>query len=105
MQASMQMEPPEASRTALIATMDDVVAVAAESKLLSSRYPEIRRVSCGFREGTLTLRGQVSRYYLKQIAQSVVSQLVGVVEIDNQVHVVARHDPIETGLPRVSASR
>jgi osmotically-inducible protein OsmY len=100
MQASMELEPLEAPRTMLISSMDDVVTVAAEAKLLSSQYAEIRRVSCRFHEGTLTLRGYVSRYYLKQIAQSIVSQLAGVVQIDNKVQVVKRH-----GEPRVERHR
>jgi osmotically-inducible protein OsmY len=103
MQASMELEPPEATRTTLISSMNDVITVAAEAKLLSSRYAEIRKVSCQFKEGTLTLRGYVSRYYLKQITQNIVSRLAGVVEIDNQVQVVAQYGQLQAGHPRLSS--
>jgi osmotically-inducible protein OsmY len=86
----MELEPSAAFRTTLISSMDDVVTVAAEAKLLDSQYAEIRKVSCRFREGTLTLRGCVSRYYLKQIAQNIVGQLAGIANVDNQVKVVSR---------------
>ena len=105
MQASIEVEPPEASRRALISSIDDLVTVAAEARLLRSRYAEIRRVSCDFHRGTLTLRGYVSRYYLKQIAQNIVGQLAGVVEIDNQVQVATRHDPLQTGRPSFRSTR
>ena len=57
-------------------------------KLQRSRYPLVRRVSCEFHEGVLTLRGRVSSYYLKQIVQTLVYRLDGVVELNNRVEVV-----------------
>jgi osmotically-inducible protein OsmY len=105
MESCIELESLEATHTTLISSMDDMITVAAEAKLLSSHYAEIRRVSCRFQEGTLTLRGYVSRYYLKQIAQNVVSQLAGVVEIDNQVQVSACRGKVRTGLPCLCFSR
>jgi osmotically-inducible protein OsmY len=99
MQSCIELESLEATRTTLISSMDDVITVAAEAKLLSSHYAEIRRVSCHFHEGTLTLRGHVSRYYLKQISQNIVSRVAGVVEIDNQVRVLTCRGKVKTGDP------
>ncbi len=57
--------------------------------LRRSSYPEVRYIWCEWHDGVLTLRGQVSNFYLKQIAQSVVLQrLEGIVTLDNRVEVV-----------------
>ena len=57
-----------------------------------SPYAEVRRVACEFHEGMLSLRGRVSSYYLKQIAQTVVLGMEGVEEIHNQLEVVTPPD-------------
>ena len=88
MPATVQLEPPAASYTKVISSPEDLVTLAAESRLLKSPYAELRGVSCEFHEGILTLQGCVPRYYLKQIAQNVVSRLDGVMGIDNQLTVV-----------------
>jgi osmotically-inducible protein OsmY len=67
----------------------DGVISAAEARLRKSAYVELRRVSCEYHEGALTLRGRVSSYYLKQMAQSLVSELEGVLEINNQLDVTS----------------
>lgn len=61
---------------------------AAEARLRESCYHEVRRVKCLFHEGVLTLRGCVSSYYLKQIAQSLVCPMEGVDHVNNHVQVV-----------------
>jgi osmotically-inducible protein OsmY len=63
-------------------------AELAENRLRRSGYPALQHISCEFRAGVLTLRGHVPRYYSKQIAQSVVGQIEGVEQIDNQIEVV-----------------
>ena len=74
--------------TAVISSLEGLTAVAAEARLLNSPYLELRRVSCEFHEGVLTLRGDVPRYCLKQIAQNLVSPVNGVVEVANRLTVV-----------------
>jgi len=59
----------------------------AEARLRHSPYRELRRVSCELHDGVLMLRGRVSSYYLKQMAQQLVCRLEGVVEIDNRLDV------------------
>ncbi len=66
------------------------IGEAAEARLRSAKYVELRVVSCEFREGVLTLRGHVPSYYLKQMAQSVVEGVPGVLELDNQLEVDGR---------------
>jgi hypothetical protein len=61
----------------------------AERHLRSSRYSALKHVSCDYEGGVLVLRGCLPSYYLKQIAQEVVShQVQGVGRLENQIQVV-----------------
>jgi osmotically-inducible protein OsmY len=59
----------------------------AASRLKRSPYPEVRRIVCEFHEGVLTLRGHVSSFYLKQLAQTAILGMDGVGELNNQLEV------------------
>jgi hypothetical protein len=62
--------------------------LVAETALQRSCYHPVRSLSCDYDDGVLTLRGQVSSFYLKQIAQTVVGhRLKDLVTINNQVEV------------------
>ena len=65
------------------------VQTEAQSRLRKSAYHELRLVSCDFHEGVLTLRGRISSFYLKQVAQTLVRELDGVEEINNRLEVAA----------------
>ena len=67
----------------------DSVADAADRRLRDSGYFEVRELSCEHHEGVLVLRGQVSSWDQKQLAQEVVRHLPGVEAIINVVDVVA----------------
>jgi osmotically-inducible protein OsmY len=60
----------------------------AESRLRNSSYCPVRTICCDYHEGVLILRGRVSAYYLKQIAQAAVAEMDGVLEIANRIQVV-----------------
>lgn len=64
-----------------------IVAIA-ESKLRESHYFAVREIRCQFHDGVLILRGQVSSFYLKQVAQSLVCNIEKVAHIDNRLRVV-----------------
>ena len=64
-----------------------VVQAEAQSQLRKSGYHELHLVSCDFHEGVLTLRGRVSSFYLKQVAQELIRRLDGAEEINNRVEV------------------
>ena len=68
------------------------VQAEAHSRLRKSGYHELHLVSCDFHEGVLTLRGRVSSFYLKQIAQELIRRLKGVEEVNNRLE-VAEHTP------------
>ena len=69
------------------------IEAEAESRLQTSGYPQLRKVSCEFHEGVLTLRGQVSTFHLKQIAQTLVRRLEGIGEINNRLEVAVQQCP------------
>ena len=62
---------------------------AAEGHLWRSGYLALRDISCTCREEVVTLRGCLRTYYLKQIAQHVISEIEGVRRIINQIEVRA----------------
>ena len=66
-----------------------VVQAEAQSRLRKSGYHELHLVSCDFHEGVLTLRGCVSSFYLKQVAQELIRRLDGAEEVNNRLEVVA----------------
>ena len=68
------------------------VKKAAEDWLQHSPYLELRNVSCDFHEGVITIRGCVPSYYLKQLAQSLLCDMEDVLEVNNQLEVVASGD-------------
>ena len=65
----------------------DAVQELAQRQLRESAYYSIRSVRCDFHEGVLTLRGCLSTYYLKQVAQTLVAKVEGVQLINNRVEV------------------
>ncbi len=87
MYSTTQLKPPPASHTLVIRSLADVVTAAATSRLLKSRYREVRRISCDFHNGVLTLRGRVSCYHMVQIAQHIVDGLSSVMEIENRLNI------------------
>lgn len=67
-------------------TADDI-AEGAQIQLEHSAYRTIRRVSCSFHDGVLTLTGHVPTFHHKQLAQTAVAGLAGVNQVDNQIEV------------------
>ncbi len=59
----------------------------AETRLKQSSHAALRRVRCDFHEGVLTLRGRVSSYYLKQLAQTLTAGVKEVQELVNRIEV------------------
>ncbi len=103
MLATTKQRPKTPRHTTVISSLDDVVEVASEARLMKSPYWELHQVSCSSRKGVVTLRGRVSCYYLKQLAQEFVGKLSAVVEVDNRLNVVqqptcAKRRPAIAGL-------
>jgi hypothetical protein len=66
-----------------------LVEAEALSWLRESGYRQLRAVSCEFHEGVLTLRGSVSSFYLKQVAQTLLRGLRSIAEVNNRLEVAA----------------
>jgi hypothetical protein len=71
----------------------------AQAKLTASPYLTLRKLACDSHEGVLAIRGQVSTFFLKQMAQTAVRDLPGVEEINNLVRVIALNTCPIAGLP------
>lgn len=85
------LEPPIARNTTPLARqIKHPLAQRAEAEFKASSYYELRNVGCEFRRGTLMLSGRVSSFYLKQVAQTMVSKIDGVLEIVNGLDVAYR---------------
>ena len=70
------------------------LAEVARSCLRTNPYPDVKSLECEYHEGVLMLRGQVSTYYYKQLAQEAVRDIQGIESIVNVVKVVgANHSP------------
>src|SRR5262245_66655352 len=64
------------------------IAATARQRILRSPYRAVHDVECEYYEGIMTLRGRVSSYFLKQMAQEAVGKLPGVEIIANHIEVV-----------------
>lgn len=59
----------------------------AEACLRSSSYRELQTIECSVDCHQIVLSGQVSTYYLKQVAQALVSKIDDVGQIANRIEV------------------
>ena len=65
-----------------------IVAQAAKDRLRSNPHWPVRRVSCECDEGRLFLRGRLSSFFHKQLAQEAVADVDGVTQVVNEIEVV-----------------
>ena len=79
---------PPVGRANSAAELEGIVERRAAGRL--RRSPELAdcRITCEFRDGSLTLRGHVPRYSLKQAARSLVQGIPGVAAVDNRIDVI-----------------
>lgn len=64
------------------------IVIGALQRLRASHNFELKRLHCTAHSGNLVLGGQVSSYYLKQLAQEVLRSLNGVHRIVNHIEVI-----------------
>jgi osmotically-inducible protein OsmY len=70
------------------------VANEIRSRFESSSYVELRNVEPVLKAGHLTLTGEVSTFYLKQLATSLAGGVEGVMQIDNRLDVLDFRTPM-----------
>jgi hypothetical protein len=70
--------------------MSPTVTIRSEAiqALRHSAHPALRRLSVEETDTTLVIKGSVSSYYLKQLAQEALKGLRGLRQLVNQVQVV-----------------
>ncbi|HZZ72648.1 MAG TPA: BON domain-containing protein [Pirellulales bacterium] len=61
------------------------IARRAESHLHGSGYTDLRRVRCTYAAGVLSLHGTLPSFYLRQVAESLATNLPEVDQIDSQL--------------------
>jgi osmotically-inducible protein OsmY len=60
----------------------------AQKRLQQSLYPEVKRIACDYRDGTLTLVGSVSSFHARRIAEALVKDLEGIEKVSNELVIV-----------------
>ena len=85
-----------APRTAERVSGASRIVEAVECCIRKSGYPSLVNVRFDYHEGVLVLRGELPSYYLKQVAQTAVSQVDGVQQVDNRIEVSSPR----SGIPR-----
>ncbi|MBX3438234.1 MAG: BON domain-containing protein [Planctomycetaceae bacterium] len=64
------------------------IQAAAEQHFREDSHLRNQNVACEYHEGVLVLRGRVTCYYHKQVAQTVAASISGVEQVINNVEVV-----------------
>jgi CheY-like chemotaxis protein len=91
--AAPSEDAPDDPSTVLLPRADGRATVSADAgetageRLRHHRYLPLRRITCEYHDGVLTLWGHLPTYYLKQIAQAAVAGIAGVVRIKNEIKV------------------
>lgn len=65
-----------------------IVAQAAKDRLRANPHWPVRRISCECDEGRLFLRGRLSTFFHKQVAQEAVADVDGVIQVINEIEVI-----------------
>lgn len=68
-------------------SFDGKLQAKAEAVLSTCPYREVQKINCVLRNGVMFLRGQVSSFYLKQIAQTIMMNIQGVRQVVNAIQV------------------
>ncbi|MBN2292660.1 MAG: BON domain-containing protein [Pirellulales bacterium] len=63
------------------------IAERATECLQKSPYLDVRRITCKWEHGVLFLRGRLSSYHRKQVAQETVARVEGVSQVSNEIRV------------------
>ena len=74
---------------------DAVLEDCLRQQFRACPYRELARTQCRYHRGTVTLEGEVSSFYLKQIAQTVARRVQGVERVVNHMNVRVFDDPMQ----------
>ena len=65
----------------------NAVSHSAQRLLHASAYRSLRQLRCDYRDGVLTIQGEVPTFFLKQVAQTIAAGVEGVQSVANRTHV------------------
>ena len=65
------------------------IAAIAEARFRANSHMALRGISCKADQGVLVLEGHLSTFFLKQLAQEIVTNIEGVVQVVNHIEVVS----------------
>ncbi len=71
----------------LLNSLPRSISAIAEVRLRASSHTALRGVTCNFDQGVLYLEGCLKTFYQKQLAQEIVADIEGVVQIINRIEV------------------
>lgn len=74
----------------LPSTFDNEIGERIEALLRGSGYSELKHIACDHEEGVLTLHGEVSSHFLKQMAQTVAIKAAARHRVNNRLRVSPR---------------
>ena len=80
---------PNVDRETSAATRLAAINCKAEERLGRSGYLALRDVTCTSSDGVVYLHGCLPSYFLKQVAQEIVSRTEGVRHVINRIEVLA----------------
>ena len=72
----------------VVLSASSVLQDRVRRRLRASSYAVLHDIECDCQEGTVTLHGEVTTYFLKQVAQELVRKVRGVERITNRIDVV-----------------
>jgi osmotically-inducible protein OsmY len=64
------------------------ISSVAEGRFRAHSRTELRGITCKTERGILLLEGRLSTFFQKQLAQEIVANIEGVVQVVNQIEVV-----------------
>jgi osmotically-inducible protein OsmY len=65
------------------------IAAIAEARFRGNSRTALRGISCKAERGVIVLEGHLSTFFQKQLAQEIVANIEGVVQVVNQIEVVS----------------
>jgi osmotically-inducible protein OsmY len=73
------------------------IAAIAEDRFRTDSHTALRNISCTAEQGVLVLEGRLSTFFQKQLAQEIVANIEGVLQVVNNIEVVGAHRSLSDG--------
>ena len=64
------------------------IAAIAEARFRANSHTALRGIACKSEQGVLVLEGHLSTFFQKQLAQEIVANIEGILQVVNHIEVV-----------------